>query len=120
MDQDISFCGIDCNRKCRRNKKNIRDHSIPHSFFVERPPDCPYRKKQDNFYHITEKSETLPERRRIVTGSLEKRIGVADANGEYQLLITVDVLKVILSVLKEQEERIATLESLRKIEREGR
>ena len=32
---------------------NIRDRTIPHSFFVERPPDCPYRKDHDDFYHKT-------------------------------------------------------------------
>lgn len=54
---DITFCPINkCKRKnCPRNQMNIRDHNIPHSFFVERPPDCPYRKKQDDFYHVREK-----------------------------------------------------------------
>lgn len=52
---DITFCmKDDCKRvKCPRNQANILNHSIPHSFFVEIPPDCPYRKKQDNFYHTT-------------------------------------------------------------------
>lgn len=56
---DITFClKKDCKRvKCPRNQANIRDHSIPHSFFVERPPDCPYRKKQDEFYHVKKKGE---------------------------------------------------------------
>ena len=54
---DISFClKASCKRKtCPRNQINIRDRTIPHSFFVERPPDCPYRKKQDEFYHKREK-----------------------------------------------------------------
>jgi len=54
---DITFCQKkECKRvKCQRNQANIRDHSIPHSFFVERPPDCPYRKKQDEFYHVRKK-----------------------------------------------------------------
>ena len=56
---DISFCPIEkCRRKtCPRNQMNIRDRTIPHSFFVERPPDCPYRKKQDEFYHIRERTQ---------------------------------------------------------------
>ena len=54
---DITFCQYECRRKtCPRNKMNIRDKTIPHSFFVERPPDCPYRKKQDDFYHVRKKS----------------------------------------------------------------
>lgn len=53
---DITFCQIKCRRiKCRRNQVNINDRTIPHSFFVERPPDCPYRKRQDDFYHIRQK-----------------------------------------------------------------
>ena len=61
MTEDITFCNLKCKRKCRRNKKNIRDTSIPHSFFVERPPDCPYRKKQDDFYHVREKEQKETE-----------------------------------------------------------
>ena len=58
LGDDISFCPFKgCRRKtCPRNQRNIRDRTIPHSFFVERPPDCPYRKKQDNFYHVREKT----------------------------------------------------------------
>lgn len=55
--EDITFCNRECKRKCRRNKKNIKDFSIPHSFFVERPPDCPYNKKDNNhgIYHTRQK-----------------------------------------------------------------
>jgi len=56
MSEDMTYCSRDCKRKCLRNKNNIRDHSIPHSYFVERPPDCPYRKKHDDFYHVREKT----------------------------------------------------------------
>lgn len=39
---DITFCPYECmDMDCPRNKKNIRDHSIPHSFCVGTPPDCP-------------------------------------------------------------------------------
>ena len=39
---DISFCPHKCNiLKCPRNSINIRDRSVPHSYFVETPPDCP-------------------------------------------------------------------------------
>lgn len=39
---DITFCTEECDRlSCPRNQKNIRDHSIPHSFSVGLPPDCP-------------------------------------------------------------------------------
>lgn len=55
MIEDITFCNKDCKRKCKRNKKNIIDNAIPQNFFVERPPDCPYRKKQDEFYHVRER-----------------------------------------------------------------
>lgn len=58
LTDDISFCPYKgCRRKtCKRNHVNIRDKTIPHSFFVERPPDCPYRKKKDEFYHVRERT----------------------------------------------------------------
>ena len=45
---DISFCPADdCKRtSCMRNQANIRDRTIPHSFFVETPPDCPKKKTE--------------------------------------------------------------------------
>lgn len=44
---DISFCqDKQCEMTdCPRNQKNIRDKSIPHSFFVDLPPDCPKHDK---------------------------------------------------------------------------
>ena len=55
---DTIYCQRkDCRRKtCKRNQMHIKDKTVPHSFYVERPPDCPYRKKQDDFYHIREKT----------------------------------------------------------------
>ena len=39
---DITFCPERCGWKdCPRNKQNIRDKTIPHSFSVEIPQDCP-------------------------------------------------------------------------------
>lgn len=39
---DITFCPEKCGREsCPRNKKNIRDKTVPHSFSVEIPSDCP-------------------------------------------------------------------------------
>ena len=40
---DISFCPNEkCTLKtCKRNQANIRDHTIPHSYFVDTPEDCP-------------------------------------------------------------------------------
>ena len=39
---DITFCPEKCGWKsCPRNKENIRDKTIPHSFSVEIPRDCP-------------------------------------------------------------------------------
>ena len=59
MSDDISFCPKGkCRRKtCMRNQMNIRDRTIPHSFFVEIPPDCPYNKRDNNhgIYHIRRK-----------------------------------------------------------------
>ena len=45
---DISFCpSRRCTRRsCPRNKKNIRDRTVPHSFFKEIPPDCPKRNEE--------------------------------------------------------------------------
>lgn len=43
---DITFCQEECSwTNCPRNSKNIRDKTIPHSFSVEIPMDCP--KKAD-------------------------------------------------------------------------
>ena len=43
---DITFCPVRCGwNDCPRNKQNIRDKTIPHSFFVDIPTDCP--KKQE-------------------------------------------------------------------------
>jgi len=39
---DITFCPEKCGwRECPRNKVNIRDRTVPHSFSVEIPDDCP-------------------------------------------------------------------------------
>ena len=55
MSDDISFCPKkNCKRlKCFRNQANIKQPWYPHSVFVEIPPDCPYRKYDDNhgIYH---------------------------------------------------------------------
>ena len=44
-DDDITFCPDDkCKvTSCMRNPANIRDRSIPHSYFKEIPSDCPSR-----------------------------------------------------------------------------
>ena len=45
---DITFCWNACNMKsCPRNSCNVRDRTIPHSYMVEIPSDCP--KKDDSF-----------------------------------------------------------------------
>ena len=39
---DITFCQEECEvLGCPRNQHNIRDRSIPHSYSVEIPLDCP-------------------------------------------------------------------------------
>ena len=39
---DITFCQERCGWKsCPRNSENIRDRTVPHSFSVEIPQDCP-------------------------------------------------------------------------------
>lgn len=44
---DISFCPKECKRtSCMRNKVNIQDKTIPHSYFMEIPPDCPKEKER--------------------------------------------------------------------------
>jgi len=46
---DITFCQEQCDwLSCPRNQKNIRDKTIPHSFFVEIPKDCPKKGKAVN------------------------------------------------------------------------
>lgn len=44
---DISFCPVNkCKMKsCPRNPINIRDKSVPHSYFVGLPTDCPKKAK---------------------------------------------------------------------------
>lgn len=42
---DITFCQEQCEwRSCPRNQQNIRDRTIPHSYSVEIPQDCPKKK----------------------------------------------------------------------------
>ena len=39
---DITFCQEQCDLlSCPRNQKNIWDKTVPHSFSVEIPDDCP-------------------------------------------------------------------------------
>lgn len=49
--EDITFCPLTCsNTSCIRNKDNIRDRTIPHSYSTDIPDDCPNRAK--NFKEI--------------------------------------------------------------------
>ena len=46
---DKTFCP---NNKCRRtrcsiNPKNIREKDAPHSYYVEIPERCPYKKRKE-------------------------------------------------------------------------
>lgn len=44
---DITFCQEECERMdCPRNQHNIRDRSIPHSFTIGIPSDCPKHPKE--------------------------------------------------------------------------
>ena len=44
---DISFCPATCGRiSCPRNRINIRDRTIPHSYFADIPDDCPEKKEE--------------------------------------------------------------------------
>ena len=46
---DITFCQEQCEcMSCPRNKENIRDKTIPHSFSVDVPQDCPKNAKSSN------------------------------------------------------------------------
>ena len=48
---DISFCPHECNViGCFRNKENIADKTVPHSYFQETPPDC----MKENYLTIKE------------------------------------------------------------------
>lgn len=56
---DISFCQADCDRTtCPRNSVNIRDRTVPHSFFVGTPPDCP--KHPDDTVYIGDDPQWIP------------------------------------------------------------
>ena len=51
ISEDITFCPLTCNNiSCMRNKDNIRDRTIPHSYSTDIPDDCPNRTK--NFKEI--------------------------------------------------------------------
>lgn len=46
---DITFCQEKCGwTDCPRNSQNIRDRTIPHSFSVEIPEDCPKQNARKN------------------------------------------------------------------------
>ncbi len=101
---DISFCPIEkCRRKaCPRNQMNIRDRTIPHSYFVERPPDCPYRKKQDDFYHIRQKGGvTKPDRKKII-GHLNDCMEASRRDNTW-VFVRKDIVEDALALLKEQD-----------------
>ena len=46
----------------------------------------------------------MPDRAYIVSGTLETKIAMAEKNGNNALIVTLDVLKEILVLLKEQED----------------
>ena len=65
---DITFCQEDCERMdCQRNKRNIYDRTIPHSFSVEIPQDCLKARKVgkmnvlQKIFGINEESDKNPD-----------------------------------------------------------
>ena len=52
----------------------------------------------------------MTDRAYIVSRTLETKIAMAENNGNNALIVTLEVLKEILTVLKEQDERIKMLE----------
>lgn len=52
----------------------------------------------------------MTDRAYIVSRTLENKIAIAENNDQNTLLVTLDVLKEILALLKEQEEREPTLD----------
>ena len=53
FNDDITFCPEQCDRKdCMRNSKNIRDKTVPHSYYAKRPDECP--KRESAFAYMTE------------------------------------------------------------------
>ena len=62
---DITFCQETCERMdCPRNKHHIRDRSVPHSFSVEIPQDCP--KKQEGRWDAENAIDFLKEQEAVV------------------------------------------------------
>lgn len=58
---DITFCQETCERMdCPRNKHHIRDRSVPHSFSVEIPQDCPKKRKVGEVMEWIETRECVP------------------------------------------------------------
>jgi hypothetical protein len=57
---DITFCPEQCGWiSCPRNKRNIRDRTIPHSFSVEIPQDCPKQQKAETGHWIYKKYDDM-------------------------------------------------------------
>lgn len=72
---DITFCYEKCDRRdCPRNRCNIRDHNIPHSFFVEIPSDClknetkGEKKAMDNSVYVPYHRESVEKAKELVRG----------------------------------------------------
>lgn len=68
---DITFCPERCGwTDCPRNSKNIRDRTIPHSYSVGIPKDCPKQKAGETMtYAFTAGYETMGDELMVVRES---------------------------------------------------
>ena len=76
---DITFCQEECETtECPRNKRNIRDRTIPHSFSVEIPGDCP--KKPSGNYSMDDRCVMcgvyIPEGTQVCSRCIKKHLGL--------------------------------------------
>lgn len=109
FDDDISFCPNECeNIECMRNSKNIKDKSIPHSYFVETPSDCPKALKKYKEKYSKQSDEDITKAALKLYASKDKieriieafmqRIEQSDTQnyGDYCLWKDIDDIKSIL------------------------
>ena len=102
---DITFCPEKCGWKdCPRNQANIRDRTVPHSFFTDTASDCPKRLKKEG------------ELRVIDRGKVEKGLRICTSgepcNGCPYLTernCSLEMVEDALDLLKEQDARIEQL-----------
>jgi len=90
---DITFCQEQCDwLSCPRNQKNIRDKTIPHSFFVEIPEDCPKNGKA---------VERIPDRESVI-GHLNDCMEASRRDNTW-VFVRKNIVEDAIAMLEEKE-----------------